>query len=82
MTLGAANKCIVEHAGLQAQGAFCVKPMPKVRQALSFCTSGLFGEREATKKLEYSNSDDFRKLSVYTGPNLSVSYKRNACIIK
>ena len=46
------------------QGAFRVKPTPKVCQVLSFCTPGIFGEREATKKVEYSSSDDFRKLSV------------------
>ena len=46
------------------QGAFRVKPTPKVRRALSFCAPDIFGVREATKILEYSNSDDFRKLSV------------------
>ena len=50
--------------GHENQGAFHVKPTLKVHQVLSFCMPGIFGEREATKKSEYSNSDDFRKLSV------------------
>ena len=31
------------------QGAFHVKPTPKVRQALSYCTPGIFREREIAK---------------------------------
>ena len=47
-----------------AQGAFHVKPTPKVRQALSFRTPGIFRERETAEKSVYSKSDDFKKLSV------------------
>ena len=33
----------------EAQGAFHIKPTPKVCQALSFRTPGIFREREAAK---------------------------------
>ena len=47
-----------------SQGAFHVKPMPKVPQALIFCMPGIFREREGTKESEYSKSVDFKKLSI------------------
>ena len=38
------------------QGAFHVKPTPKVRQDLSFRTPGIFRKREAAKEYEYSKN--------------------------
>ena len=47
------------------QGAFHVKPTPKARQALSFCTPGIFREREIAKTSQ--NLMILRNSS--TGPN-------------
>ena len=47
------------------QGAFHVKPTPKVRQALSFCTPCIFREREIAKTSQ--NLPILRNSS--TGPN-------------
>ena len=46
------------------QGASHVKPTPKVRRAINFHTPGIFREREAAKKSEYSESAECEKLSV------------------
>ena len=63
-----------------SQGAFHVNLyiyIPKVHQALSSCAPSIFWEREAAKTFEYSKSDDFKKLSVSTGPNSMFLLKEN-----
>ena len=38
-----------EGIGVKCQGAFHVTPTPKLRQALNFCTPGIFRKGEAAK---------------------------------
>ena len=57
------------------EDAFHLKPMPKVHQALSFRTPGIFRELELLKNLSTQNLMILRNVQYW--PKFLVSYKRN-----